>query len=1233
MNRRIFRQAATVTLSLAFLLGQVTWALAGTTGNMTGTVLDADTGAPIAGASIRATSPSQTVTATSDAAGRFIFISLVPDTYTVSGSKAGYTAIDVPGIVVFADATATASLRLTKALKTIANVTSRAASSLVRPGTTSDVYSVNSAMQDKVSALGGGGSLNSAYSAVASVPGAFVPLNQTGYFQTVHIRGGDYDQVGYELDGVPVNRSFDNYPSGAASSLGQQEVQVYTGATPANSEGEGLAGYINQVIKSGTFPGFGQGALAVGTPTFYHKAAVEAGGSTPNRLFSYYVGIGGYNQEFRYVDQFNANDYTFLSSPITPQPDPAGCSSIFTGFASCYAAAGFGVGPGGWNLAPYPWANIANIADRDVVVNLHFGIQHRNDGGRDDVQLLYDSGMLNNAYYSSTNDAGGPPSYNGIANVPTWTDGFQWSGPVGGLLPSNYSSFVSNYLFPDSPTNRALGAPLGFDARDTTWNNQNVVKLQYQKNFGTNAYVRLYGYTYYSDWLQNGPNCAFQNYVCAVSPDYELSSHTRGAALQASDQINSQNLISLTGSYTTASTIRDNNTQMFNGGGARSRAFVAVNSADPLSGLCYTVPASNTGAATPTTCDPSADVATFATWKDASTNSIPNISGATCGSAPCAFLVAENSLYATYNTVKPSFISGSLTDELRLGDHLLFNLGVRLDTFQFNGSDTDTGPARDFWFNSWNLDNCQNVSSGVVAQKVLPISSGGLGLVSPTDACPAGYRAVNFQNVSSPVNYYQVWQPRISGTYTLNPDTVIRASYGKYVEPPNTAFEQYNALQENLPWLLGTTYNFYAFGFTTPGHLVTPPVSYNTDLSLEHHFKGSEFSVKLTPFLRKTSGQIQNFFLNQQTGFVSGFNVGHQTSEGFELQVNGGDFNRNGLAGQLSFAYTNSYVQYSDLPNGTTVVSPINAAIQQYNGFTSACHANAIAHGGTPTNPNCGPNSATSAPCFTAATTTGPGVPDATCAAGSISSPYWNAPIAATLNPTANYPTYDIFPGGIGTSGAAFGSPYVLSAILNYKHDRLAITPTMQLVAGARYGAPLTEPGVDPSSCASLAGPVIAGDPRYPYGSAGGSPYNAVTCAAQINIPNPYTKQFDPMGSFLQPDQFIMNIQLSYEVTPRLSLVGTFANIITGCWGGTSQPWNLSSNGNVCQYNVLNTAGTLPPVGNFYNWSPSQATPIQRMVQYPYAPYLGGVNVDSNGNGSVSNKGPFNFFIEARLKV
>ena len=107
-----------VSLVVAFL-SQGTWALAGVTGNITGTVHDAN-GAPVAGVQVQAVSPSETRTATTDAGGHFVILSLAPDTYTVNLTKSGYQSVAFPGVVVFADQTATARLTMQKALKTIA---------------------------------------------------------------------------------------------------------------------------------------------------------------------------------------------------------------------------------------------------------------------------------------------------------------------------------------------------------------------------------------------------------------------------------------------------------------------------------------------------------------------------------------------------------------------------------------------------------------------------------------------------------------------------------------------------------------------------------------------------------------------------------------------------------------------------------------------------------------------------------------------------------------------------------------------------------------------------------------------------------------------------------------------------------------------------------------------------------------------------------------------------------
>ena len=453
----------TTLLLLVAFVSQGTWALAGTTGGFTGTVVDATSSAPLAGVVVTVSSPSQTASVTTDASGRFAFLTLAPDTYTVSATKDQYQPNSASGEIVFADTVQTFTFRMQKTLSTIAHVTSTGSGALVKSGTTADVYSVNAAAQQAASALGGGGGLNSAYSAVASVPGAYVPGNQTGYYQTVVIRGGDYDQVGYEFDGVPVNRSFDNYPSSSASSLGNSEVQVYTGATPANSQGQGLAGYINQVIRTGTYPGFADGQLGIATPAFYHRAMVEAGGATPDRLFSYYVGVAGYNQAFNYVDNQNGSSLdNWVGAPmgLAGNISYAPTVNYLVGAPSSFQ----------YFMGPFNYAALSAISARDTVVNLHFAIPHKKDGGRDDVQVLWDSESLHNNFYSNTSDitstanCGGLTTGAACANAiglgtPVYIDSVNYNcqGNVGKTFTAaqlaGQNKCVGTYYFPSS-TNR-----------------------------------------------------------------------------------------------------------------------------------------------------------------------------------------------------------------------------------------------------------------------------------------------------------------------------------------------------------------------------------------------------------------------------------------------------------------------------------------------------------------------------------------------------------------------------------------------------------------------------------------------------------------------------------------------------------------------------------------------------------------------------------------------------------
>jgi hypothetical protein len=1229
---RFGRPCAGIVLAVALVCGALP-AFAGTTGTLTGTVLDASSKAPLAGAKVTAASPSQDATVKTDASGHFTFLSLAPDTYTVSVDAEGYQPAAVAGITIVADNARVLSLSTEKALTTIARVRSRSATSLVRPGTTADQYSVDALQQQKFGGVGGGPEQNLVYSAIATIPGAFVPQGVqggNGIGADVYIRGGDYDQVGYELDGVPVNRSFDLYPSGPGSALGTQETQVYTGSAPANAEGQGLAGFVNQVIKVGTYPGFAAASVGLGGPAFYHQASIEFGGATENRRFSYYAATGGYDEDFRYGDQFNGASLSNLfGNALAPCSYAAGpvpsCFSPSTGAPYAGAAAsGYGAiapslvtgGSQAFALGPYNLFSAATVRDRNSVLNLHYDFPHQ-DGTKDDIQVLGIDDFVSTPYYISTFDQGNAAYLGNVGlGTPSYYSGYQWNGPVGTALPANASSLVSPYLFPQLETAQAAaaGGLIPPDARDAISNNQDILKLQFTKSLGSNALFKLYGYTYYSNWLQIGPQTAYANYFGPAGPDYELSSHTRGVSGTFSDQLDAHNLLQIQGSYTTATTLRDNNYQMYNSNPLpddESTLAVLVDSSHPFNGLCYTL-----GSATPTTCNYSGP-ATFVTLGQLAgeAGALPILpASGTCGGGPCAYYVMNDGKFATYNTVKPKFTSASITDSIRPNDRLTIDAGLRLDVFQFEGDDTNTGAARTFWYNAFNLDNCVD-SQGDLFDKV-----DDLGLASPAAACPSGYSPITVSNPSGAVTEtYPVFQPRLGFTYTLDPTTVVRASYGRYSEAPSSAYEQYDTLQTNAPEQLYSTYDFQKLGFLTPNHPVRPAVSNNYDLSFEKQF-GGDTSIKLTPFYRSTQAQIQQFFLNEAEGFVSGLNVGEQTAKGIEVELDKGNFARDGIAAKLAFTYTNAYVRYTDLPTGSNLIGSLNAQIEQYNAYTSACAPGGKGFG-KPVCGNASVTSVTAAPCYTAGSSGSPGAAitsPASCTAADVANPYWNAPLQALLAVNGDYAPFDLFPAGvegsgIGTAVSSYAVPYFATFVIQYKHGPLSVTPNVQFSAGERYGAPETTYGIAPDQCSGTLPGVTAGDSRYGYGaSGGGAPFDATTCGQLTGgIPDPYTGKFDGIGAFVLPSTLQFGTQLEYDFSSRISLVANFNNLVNTCFGGSKLPWNVQG---ACSYGVI-ADGYGADVGNTYN--PGAA--IQPDINTPYAP--------------VFSTYPFSLSVTAKIRI
>jgi Carboxypeptidase regulatory-like domain len=1247
------RRGFVAGLVMAAFLVQETWALAGVTGNLAGNVRD-NTGAPVAGATIQVVSPSQQASTTTDAGGHFAFLSLAPDTYTVNISKAGYQATSFPGNVVFADQTQQSTFTINKTLKVIANVTATGAGALVKSGVGSDLYSVNSAQAAAAAPFGGGGQLNSAYSTMATVPGLQVNLGGLGWtYSATYVRGQNQQYTGFEYDGIPVNRAFDNYNSSTESSLGLQELQVYTGGGPSSVASAGTAGFINQVIKTGTYPGYATADLGVGTPSFYHQAQVEIGGATPDRNFSWYAGFSGYDQAFRFGTQDNAASY------MLPNGYYSGPSAI--GFGIGYTASPTVTGQGVKSscpvgAAPPPtsvlpqgcWEYYSGlgespsfVTDREDVINLHFGIPKHN-GLRDDIQAMWSTSALNNLSYSSPADIASSADqfYWALFHAPyaaptcgasipyaawagasvtgctvskfgaylPYADQVVYNLPFGTPVASSPTKFVapSIYYAPDTPGHEFDGPIPNDDPSINPYQNDTgITKLQYTYALSTAAYLRVYGYTLYSDWLQNSPIFGATDESTPSVPDaqYLLMAHTSGGALNFNDQVNDQNLVGADYNFTTAGVIRWNNSSALAGVGTTPIGYMGA------SGKCYDA---HNGATVPCLASEYYDTALKAFVNpggvytggtgscDTSSNPVPcgwmsnAIAGPTGFPTPGATwdTLWQGNATGSYNTVRPRFQNASISDQWRPNDKFLVNASLRYDNFTYVLPDSDNA-ATQFYANMTTNYTCVQPSTNQVLQEPLPPgapppapaiyvvgdcntaaaklfpSGPHTGWVHPNGITQDGVAAPNFTSASPGSYNLNYWEPRFSATYTESPDTVWRVSAGRYTQPPISASVQYLSASgdDRSVWN-----NTMGLGFYSPFHPIPGISSAQYDLSYERHLTGTDMSLKVTPFFTWVNGYQQDTFIG--SNFATQVPIGVNRDYGMEFQFTKGDFNRNGLSGLFSFTYTNSKVRYENyglstggfVPNQTTA---LNGVINQYNALTKAGGGSQCYRAGSPV--------ACTAPPVTINGTT----------FDAILNPYYDQPEQSPLDPNGWYNPYEeALSPALNPDANSLISPAIASLVVNYRTNKLAITPSVQFQAGGWYGSPLDVAGYDPRVCAQNSGHTGITDTNPlqcnvdTVYAAGAGPYG------YLFIPNPQTGHFSGIGSYEQPNIMTGNLQLTYDVSPKVKLTVTGAGLFRYCFAGTPEPWTAvyGPSPSVCGYSGAGSPlnSSLYP-SNFYN--------------------------------------------------
>ena len=228
-------------VALLALAASAAPAWAQTTGQLSGTVRDAETGETLIGAAVVV--EGTTIGASTNVDGEYRIIGVRPGTYTLTASYIGYQATSVEGVRVNVDLTTTTDFALGSDAFQSEEVVVTANAELVRRDLTSSEFRVTSETIDALPVQEIGDILNTQAGITTSGSG-------------IHIRGGRSSEVAYFVDGVRVTDAYDGSVSVQIENQGIEELQIIAGTYNAEY-GQANSGIINVVTKDpgSTFEG------------------------------------------------------------------------------------------------------------------------------------------------------------------------------------------------------------------------------------------------------------------------------------------------------------------------------------------------------------------------------------------------------------------------------------------------------------------------------------------------------------------------------------------------------------------------------------------------------------------------------------------------------------------------------------------------------------------------------------------------------------------------------------------------------------------------------------------------------------------------------------------------------------------------------------------------------------------------------------------------------------------
>ena len=222
---------------IVFVLLSVACLFAGTTGKISGVVLDGETHSPLPGVNV--VIEGSMMGAATDMDGNFYVINIPPGIYTLKAMMMGYATTKVTDIRVKVGLTTTVNFKMNPALLEGEEVTIVAEKPLIQKDITSSRSIVGA-------------------DEIANMPvesfGAILSL-QTGVVRgsggEMHVRGGRSNEVSYLVDGISVTDPYSQSMAVTVENSAIQEMEFVSGTFNAEY-GQAMSGIVNIVTKEGS---------------------------------------------------------------------------------------------------------------------------------------------------------------------------------------------------------------------------------------------------------------------------------------------------------------------------------------------------------------------------------------------------------------------------------------------------------------------------------------------------------------------------------------------------------------------------------------------------------------------------------------------------------------------------------------------------------------------------------------------------------------------------------------------------------------------------------------------------------------------------------------------------------------------------------------------------------------------------------------------------------------------